>query len=66
MSLELLSRLETKIQATLENIEILKMELEEEKQKNTELAEKNQQLQQDLNSWSEKVNGLVGLLNSEI
>jgi cell division protein ZapB len=66
MSLELLSRLETKIQATLENIELLKMELEEEKQKNTELAEKNQQLQQDLNSWSEKVNGLVGLLNSEI
>jgi cell division protein ZapB len=66
MSLELLSQLETKIQATLENIELLKMELEEEKQKNTQLAEKNQRLQQDLNSWSDKVNGLVGLLNSEI
>ena len=24
-----------------------------------------QQLQQDLNSWNDKVNGLVGLLNSE-
>ena len=66
MSLELLSQLETKIQATLENIELLKMELEEEKQKNVTLTEKNQQLEQDLNSWSDKVNGLVGLLNSGI
>ncbi|MCW3172793.1 cell division protein ZapB [Shewanella subflava] len=66
MSLELLSQLETKIQATLENIELLKMELEEERQKSAALTEKNQQLEQDLNSWSDKVNGLVGLLNSEI
>ncbi|AZG33868.1 MAG: cell division protein ZapB [Shewanella psychromarinicola] len=73
MSLELLTQLETKIQATLENIELLKMELDEEKQKNQaltlqqqELTQKNQQLQQDLNSWSDKVNGLVGLLNNEI
>ena len=66
MSLELLSQLETKIQATLENIELLKMELEEENQKSAALTEKNQQLEQDLNSWSDKVNGLVGLLNSEI
>lgn len=73
MSLELLSQLENKIQATLENIELLKMELDEEKQKNEalvlqqqELTQKNQQLQQDLNSWSDKVNGLVGLLNNEM
>jgi len=73
MSLELLSQLENKIQATLENIELLKMELDEEKQKNEalvlqqqELTQKNQQLQHDLNSWSDKVNGLVGLLNNEI
>lgn len=73
MSLELLSQLENKIQATLENIELLKMELDEEKQKNEalvlqqqQLTQKNQQLQQDLNSWSDKVNGLVGLLNNEI
>ncbi|ARD24060.1 MULTISPECIES: cell division protein ZapB [Shewanella] len=65
MSLELLSQLEAKIQATLENAELLKMELEEEKQKNAQLTETNQQLQQDLNSWNDKVNGLVGLLNSE-
>lgn len=66
MSLELLSQLESKIQATLENVELLKMELEEEKQKNVELTEKNQKLQQDLNSWSDKVNSLVGLLNSDM
>ncbi|TVO84032.1 cell division protein ZapB [Shewanella algae] len=66
MSLELLSKLETKIQAALENIELLKMELEEEKQKNAHLIEQNQQLQRDLNSWNEKVTGLVGLLNDEV
>ena len=66
MSLELLSQLETKIQATLENIELLKMELEEEKQTSSGLSEQNQQLQQELNSWNEKVTGLVGLLNDEV
>ena len=66
MSLELLSKLETKIQATLETIELLKMELEEEKQKSISLTEQNQQLSQDLNSWNEKVTGLVGLLNEEV
>ena len=66
MSLELLSKLETKIQAALETIELLKMELEEEKQKSIGLSEQNQQLSQDLNSWNEKVTGLVGLLNDEV
>ncbi|RTR37205.1 cell division protein ZapB [Shewanella canadensis] len=66
MSLELLSKLETKIQAALETIELLKMELEEEKQKSNSLTEQNQQLSQDLNSWNEKVTGLVGLLNEEV
>lgn len=66
MSLELLSQLETKIQAALETIELLKMELEEEKQKSTALAEKNDSLSQELNSWNEKVNGLVGLLSEEV
>ncbi|WP_299798325.1 cell division protein ZapB [uncultured Shewanella sp.] len=66
MSLELLSKLETKIQAALETIELLKMELEEEKQKTNSLTEQNQQLSQDLNSWNEKVTGLVGLLNEEV
>lgn len=66
MSLELLSKLETKIQAALETIELLKLELEEEKLKSIDLTEQNQQLSQDLNSWNEKVTGLVGLLNEEV
>ncbi|WP_417763386.1 cell division protein ZapB [Shewanella sp.] len=66
MSLELLSQLEQKIQSALEHIELLKMELEEEKTKNQQLTEKNEQLQQDLETWSDKVSGLVGLLNHEI
>ena len=66
MSLELLSKLETKIQAALETIELLKMELEEEIQTSTSLTEQNQHLQQELNSWNEKVTGLVGLLNEEV
>ena len=80
MSLELLSKLETKIQAALETIELQKMELDEVKQstgqleeqsrqlseQNEQLKNENQQLQQDLNSWNEKVTGLVGLLNNEV
>ena len=66
MSLELLSKLETKIQAALETIELQKMELEEEKQKSAQLQQQNEQLQQELNSWNEKVTGLVGLLNNEV
>lgn len=66
MSLELLSKLETKIQAALETIELQKMELEEEKQKSAQLQQQNEQLQQELNNWNEKVTGLVGLLNNEV
>ena len=66
MSLELLSKLESKIQNALEAIELQKMEIEELKQKNSELSEHNEKLQQDLSSWNDKVNGLVGLLNDEI
>ncbi|MGL4475830.1 MAG: cell division protein ZapB [Shewanella sp.] len=73
MSLELLSKLETKIQAALETIELQKMELEEEKQKSAEMTQQaeqlqaqNQHLQLELNSWNEKVTGLVGLLNNQV
>ena len=66
MSLELLSKLESKIQNALEAIELQKMEIEELKQQNSELSEQNERLKQDLSSWNDKVNGLVGLLNDEI
>lgn len=50
MSLELLSQLETKIQTALETIELLKLELDEEKEKAANLAEQNHQLKQELSS----------------
>ena len=59
MSLELLSKLETKIQATLETIELLKMELEEEKQKTSTLSEQNQQLsEQNQQLQQEQINNI--------
>ncbi|MBM7071199.1 cell division protein ZapB [Shewanella sp. 202IG2-18] len=66
MSLELLSKLESKIQNALEAIELQKMEIDELKQTNSELNTENEKLKQDLSSWNDKVNGLVGLLNDEI
>ncbi|RYV03072.1 cell division protein ZapB [Shewanella sp. OPT22] len=66
MSLELLSKLESKIQNALEAIELQKMEIDELKQENSELNTENEKLKQDLSSWNDKVNGLVGLLNDEI
>ncbi|WP_372872693.1 cell division protein ZapB [Shewanella sp.] len=66
MSLELLSQLETKIQAALESIELLKLELEEEKEKSANLAQQNQQLKQELGSWNDKITGLVGLLSNQV
>ncbi|MFT6122846.1 MAG: cell division protein ZapB, partial [Oleiphilaceae bacterium] len=41
MSLELLSTLEAKIQTTLETMELLNLEVEEEKQRNESLQEEN-------------------------
>ncbi len=65
MSLELLVTLEEKIQSTLETMELLNLELEEEKQKNIELAEENKQLKIEHHTWNEKVAGLVNLLREE-
>lgn len=65
MSLELLATLETKIQTTLETLELLTLELEEEKQRNSDLQEENKQLLAERQSWNDKVVGLVELLREE-
>ncbi len=72
MSLELLATLESKIQTTLETIELLNLELDEEKQSNTDLQseitslkEENAQLQSEREAWNTKVAGLVNLLREE-
>lgn len=65
MSLELLETLETKIQTTLETLELLNLELEEEKLRNTELEAANKQLLAEQNAWNDKVVGLVDLLRED-
>jgi cell division protein ZapB len=72
MSLELLSTLEAKIQTTLETMELLNLEVEEEKQRNESLQEENNtlteenaQLQAERQAWNDKVVGLVDLLRED-
>lgn len=65
MSLELLATLEAKIQTTLETMELLTLELEEEKVRNEELKEENKQLLSERQAWNDKVVGLVDLLRED-
>lgn len=72
MSLELLSTLEAKIQTTLETMELLNLEVEEEKQRNevlqeenTSVKDENTQLKAEIQAWNEKVVGLVDLLRED-
>lgn len=72
MSLELLATLESKIQTTLETIELLNLELDEERQSNVNLQaeidsvkEENTKLQSERQAWNDKVAGLVDLLREE-
>jgi cell division protein ZapB len=65
MSLELLATLEAKIQITLETMELLNLEIEEEKQRNSDLLEENKQLLAEQKTWNDKVVGLVDLLRED-
>jgi cell division protein ZapB len=65
MSLELLATLEAKIQITLETMELLNLEIEEEKQRNSDLLEENKQLLAEQKTWNDKVVGLVDLLQED-
>lgn len=73
MSLDILNQLETKIQQTVETIELLQLELEELKEKNSQLdqqvsqsagdlvslRDENQQLKQEQVLWQERLQGLL-------
>lgn len=79
MSLELLSTLEAKIQTTLETMELLHLEAEEERQRSNEfedeihdlkeeleaLKEENSQFQLERQAWNNKIVGLVDLLKDD-
>ncbi|GAA4889722.1 cell division protein ZapB [Ferrimonas pelagia] len=69
MSLELLEKLESRVHGALETMELMQLELEEEKLRGTELAQErdnltreNEQLKQQLADWNRKVEGLLGKL----
>ncbi len=65
MSLELLVTLEEKIQSTLETMELLNLELEEERERNQALQTENNQLLSEKQAWHDKVVGLVDLLRED-
>ncbi|MBY5993313.1 cell division protein ZapB [Ferrimonas balearica] len=72
MSLELLEQLESRVQNALDTMELMQLELEEERQRSGEMAiqqqrleQENQQLRQQLAAWHSKVEGLLGRLPRE-
>ncbi|MFI3245607.1 MAG: cell division protein ZapB [Ferrimonas sp.] len=71
MSFELLEKLESHISNALETLELTQMELEEEKQKSEQLEQRqqalqteNEQLKNELASWNQKIESLLGKLPS--
>ncbi|MFK7160169.1 cell division protein ZapB [Marinospirillum sp. MEB164] len=53
MSLDLLSQLEAKVQTTLDNLDMLRLEMDE-------LKEENAQLKAEKQAWEEKLGLLLG------
>ena len=66
MNLELLSQLDGKVQAALETIEWLKMELDDQRKVNLDLKKDNEGLTEQLEMWNDKVNGLLNRINTEV
>lgn len=67
MTLDLLEKLESKIQNAVDTIALLQMEVEEQKEAKVELAEKNNQLQaenikltEEHQQWQSRLSALVG------
>ena len=63
MSLEVLEQLEAKVQAAVDNIALLKMELEELKTQNLRLKDENQQLRNDHQAWQDRLRALLGKMD---
>jgi cell division protein ZapB len=63
MSLEVLEQLEAKVQTAVDNIALLKMEMEELKTQNLRLKDENQQLRNDHQAWQERLRALLGKMD---
>ncbi len=60
MSLEVLDQLETKVQSAVENIALLKMEIDDLKKLNQTLQQDNEQLRSEQAAWQERLRVLLG------
>jgi cell division protein ZapB len=63
MSLEVLEQLEAKVQTAVDNISLLKMEMEDLKTQNQRLRDENQQLRNDHHAWQERLRALLGKMD---
>ena len=63
MSLEVLEQLEAKVQTAVDNIALLKMEMEELKTQNLRLKDENQQLRNDHQAWQDRLRALLGKMD---
>lgn len=80
MSFEVFEKLETKVQQAIDTITLLQMEIEELKEKNSALEQKvkdaqhshdelkreNTQLKDQLQSWQERIQALLGRMEEEV
>lgn len=71
MSLEILDQLESKIRQAVETIQLLQLEVEELKEKNTQvnaanetLRNENEQLKAEHNNWQERLRSLLGQIDN--
>lgn len=64
MSFELLEELEKKIQSAVENIELLRMEIDELKEQNSQLSDENNRLHQEQQAWQDRLKSLLGRMNN--
>ncbi|WP_026957623.1 MULTISPECIES: cell division protein ZapB [Aliagarivorans] len=60
MSFDVLEKLEAKVQAAVENIELLRMEIDELKEQNSQLSDENGRLLQEQQAWQERLRALLG------
>ncbi|WP_375056324.1 cell division protein ZapB [Zobellella sp. DQSA1] len=63
MSFDVLEKLEAKIQAAVDTISLLQMEVDELKEQNGQLGEENQQLKQQHDAWQERLRVLLGKID---
>lgn len=64
--MDLLNKLEEKINLTLETVELLNMENEELKEEIAKLKDRNHELAEQKSKWESKVNGMLNQFGTEV